>query len=145
MAEHRTMEEPEEGATALRLRQSGLRPTRQRMALADILFAQGDRHGTAEQLHIEARDADVSVSLATVYNTLNQFTEAGLLREVAVDSGRSYFDTNVSNHHHFYLEEDGRLVDIDGQKVTVAGLPAPPAGQAISRVDVIVRLSSTKG
>lgn len=122
------------------LRNAGLRPTRQRVALAEILFGRGDRHVTAEHLHEEATDAAVRVSLATVYNTLNQFTEAGLLREVAIEGSKTYFDTNTSDHHHFYLEADGTLMDIPGG-VRVHNLPVAPDGTEISRIDVIIRLS----
>lgn len=129
-----------------RLKQVGLRPTRQRLALAKLLFGDGegpsDRHITAEQLHDEAVRSGQPVSLATVYNALHQFTEAGLLREVVVEPGRSYFDTNVSDHHHFFYEGSGHLVDIPGEQVRLADLPPPPPGSAIRRVDVVVRLSS---
>jgi len=123
------------------LRAAKLRPTRQRLALARMLFEKGDRHVTAEQLHGEAQSASVRVSLATVYNTLHQFIAAGLLREVVVDPGRSYFDTNVSDHHHFFHEDSGHLQDIPGERVGVAELPAPPSGTKIRRVDVIIRVS----
>jgi Fur family iron response transcriptional regulator len=122
------------------LRNAGLRPTRQRLALARLLFEKGDRHVTAEQLHGEAVGAAVPVSLATVYNTLHQFIDAGLLREVVINPGRSYFDTNVSDHHHFFIEESGKLVDIPGERIDVSKVPAPPAGTAIRRVDIIIRL-----
>jgi len=122
------------------LRRAGLRPTRQRLALARLLFDRGDRHVTAEQLHGEAVAAAVAVSLATVYNTLHQFIDAGLLREVVVNPGRSYFDTNVSDHHHFFIEESGRLLDIPGDRIDVSNVPAPPAGTAIRRVDVVIRV-----
>ena len=128
-----------------RLRTAGLRPTRQRLALARLLFDKGDRHVTAEQLHGEALAAAVPVSLATVYNTLHQFIGVGLLREVVVNSGRCYFDTNVSDHHHFFLTDSGKLVDIPGQSVEVANVPAPPAGTAISRIDVIIRVERDSG
>ncbi len=124
-----------------RLQTVGLRPTRQRLGLARLLFEAGDRHVTAEQLHMEAMGANLRVSLATVYNTLNQFTAAGLLREVVVEAGKSYFDTNTSEHHHFFLEGSGRLEDIPGDQLVVANLPAPPDGTAVARVDVIVRLT----
>ncbi|NYZ13130.1 transcriptional repressor [Azospirillum sp. RWY-5-1] len=124
-----------------RLQAVGLRPTRQRLGLARLLFDGGDRHVTAEQLHAEALSADMRVSLATVYNTLNQFTDAGLLREVVVEAGRSYFDTNTSDHHHFFLEGSGRLEDIPGRDVVLSSLPTPPAGTRVARVDVIVRLA----
>jgi Fur family iron response transcriptional regulator len=122
------------------LRAARLRPTRQRLTLARLLFEPGDRHVTAEQLHREAVEAAVRISLATVYNTLRQFIEAGLLRELVVNSGRSYFDTNVSDHHHFFFEDTGQLLDIPGEYVTVSGLPKPPTGTAIRRIDVIVRV-----
>lgn len=122
------------------LRSVGLRPTRQRMALAKILFEGGDRHVTAETLHGEALDQQVRVSLATVYNTLHQFTEAGLLREIVVDSARSYFDTNISDHHHFFLADKGELMDIPADAVEVGRLPTPPEGKSIDRVDVVIRL-----
>jgi Fur family iron response transcriptional regulator len=120
--------------------EAGLRPTRQRIALGELLFRAGDRHVTAERLFDEAVAARLSVSLATVYNTLHQFTDAGLLREIAVDGARVYFDTNVKDHHHFLIEEDGELHDIPGSNVTVANLPTPPGGLRIDRVDVVVRL-----
>jgi Fur family transcriptional regulator, iron response regulator len=123
-----------------RLRAVGLRPTRQRRALACLLFGGGDRHVTAEQLHGEALSAAIPVSLATVYNTLHQFTDAGLLREVVVEPGRSYFDTNIEDHHHFFWEPSGVLQDIPGEGVVVSGLPQPPEGAAIRRVEVIVRV-----
>jgi len=123
-----------------RLRAVGLRPTRQRLALARLLIESGDRHITAEQLHGEAAGADIRVSLATVYNTLHQFTEAGLLREVVVEPGRSYFDTNTTDHHHFFCEANGRLQDIPGENVVVSGFPLPPLGTEICRVDVIIRV-----
>jgi Fur family transcriptional regulator, iron response regulator len=125
-----------------RLRAAGLRPTRQRLALTRLLFDGADRHVTAEQLHGEAVADLVRVSLATVYNTLHQFTTAGLLREVVVEPGRSYFDTNTSDHHHFYFEQEGRLQDIPGEEVRVSTLPAPPVGTSVARVDVIVRIRS---
>ncbi|PTW63250.1 Fur family iron response transcriptional regulator [Breoghania corrubedonensis] len=122
------------------LRDAGLRPTRQRLALAELLFSKGNRHISAELLHEEAVIARVPVSLATVYNTLHQFTEAGMLREVAVEGTKTYFDTNVSDHHHFFIEGENRVVDIPGANVTVDDLPPPPAGMEIVRVDVVVRL-----
>jgi Fur family iron response transcriptional regulator len=125
---------------AIRLRAAGLRPTRQRLELAGLLFRDGDRHLTAEGLHAEAQDAGISVSLATVYNTLHQFTEAGLLRQVVVDASRSYFDTNIGDHQHFYCEAEGRLIDIAGDTIAVAGVPTPPKGTAIERVDVVIRV-----
>jgi len=124
-----------------RLKAVGLRPTRQRLALARLLFETGDRHVTAEQLHSEAQAARVRLSLATVYNALHQFTAHGLLREVVVEPGRSYFDTNTTDHHHFFFESQGRLEDIPVDQVELARLPAAPAGTRVSRVDVIVRVA----
>jgi Fur family iron response transcriptional regulator len=125
-----------------RVRDVGLRPTRQRVALANLLFARGDRHLSAEELHEEAVSAGVPVSLATVYNTLHQFTEAGLLRILAVEGAKTYFDTNTSDHHHFFVEDENRLVDIEIEKgpVTVINLPQPPEGLEIVNVDIVVRL-----
>jgi Fur family iron response transcriptional regulator len=128
-----------------RLRAAGLRPTQQRQALARLLFAGGDRHVTAEQLHGEATAASIRVSLATVYNTLHQFTAAGLLREVVVEPGRSYFDTNNHDHHHFFCESTGMLQDIPGDAVSVGLLPNAPTGTEISRVDVIIRVRCRSG
>jgi Fur family iron response transcriptional regulator len=122
------------------LRDVGLRPTRQRMALGWILFAAGDRHLTAEMLYEEATKAKVPVSLATVYNTLHQFTEVGLLRQVAVDGSKTYFDTNASEHHHFFVEGENELVDIPGADVIVDKMPVAPEGYEIARIDVVVRL-----
>ena len=123
-----------------KLTDAGLRPTRQRRALATLLFARGDRHVTAEHLHEETVAAGQHMSLATVYNTLHQFKRAGLLRELAIDGQRAYFDTNTSNHNHFYVESEGALVDIAGHAIRVDGLPEPPAGMRISHIDVVVRL-----
>ena len=122
------------------LKRAGLRPTRQRIALGALLFGSGDRHLTAEMLHLEAITNAIPVSLATVYNTLHQFTEAGLLREVAVEGAKTYFDTNTSNHHHFYFERDGALMDVESSSMSVMSLPEPPEGMEISRVDVLIRL-----
>ena len=122
------------------LRQVGLRPTRQRMALGWILFGKGDRHLTAEGLYEEATRAKVPVSLATIYNTLHQFTEVGLLRQVAVDGSKAYFDTNASAHHHFFVEGSDELLDIPNSEVVVGKTPPPPEGFEIARVDVVVRL-----
>jgi len=123
-----------------KLRAAGLRPTRQRVVLANLLFARGHRHLTAESLHDEAAEAGFAVSLATVYNTLHQFTEAGLLRQVAVDASRFYFDTNTGPHQHFYDEAGGSLIDIPGDSIAVAGVPTPPEGMKVERVDVVVRI-----
>ena len=127
-----------------RLKGAGLRPTRQRLALAKLLFEKGNHHLTAEQLHSEAIATNVRISLATVYNTLHQFTAAGLLREVVVEPGRSYFDTNVDEHHHFFFEDSGRLQDIPGDHARLAEFPPPPEGSEVSRVDIMIRLRETK-
>lgn len=124
------------------LRKVGLRPTRQRLALAKLLFESGNRHVTAEILHAEAQVANIQVSIATVYNTLHQFTSVGLLREIFVDSQRLYFDTYIADHHHFFHEESGRLEDIPGDQIVVSSMPSPPDGTKVKRVEVIVRLDS---
>lgn len=128
-----------------RLRTAGLRPTRQRMALGWLLFAKGDRHVSAEMLYEEALRAREPLSLATVYNTLRQFSEAGLLRQVSVSGPKTFFDTNVSEHHHFYNEDDETVADIPGSTIEVAGLPEAPEGMMISSVEVIVRLRRADG
>ena len=122
------------------LRQAGLRPTRQRLELGCLLFTGNHRHLTAESLHDDARASGISVSVATVYNTLHQFTEAGLLREFVVDGTKTYFDTNTSDHHHFYNEKDGAVWDVPAGVEIVGPLEAPP-GMRIVRVDLVVRVA----
>jgi Fur family iron response transcriptional regulator len=131
---------PMQSVIAERLREAGLRPTRQRVALGELLFGGEDRHVSAEILHAEALAAGEQVSLATVYNTLHQFTGAGLLRELAIDGGKAYFDTNTSNHNHFFIEAEGELMDIPGDSIRVDGVPEPPEGMMVSHIDVVVRL-----
>lgn len=148
------MNEPNDTTTAVscptrsidkRLRVAGLRPTRQRVALGGLLFAKGDRHLTAEDLHEEAVKAGVQVSLATVYNTLHQFTDAGMLRVVAVETAKTYFDTNTSDHHHFFVEGENRVMDVPRGPVTVSNLPEPPEGMEIANVDIVIRLRAKRG
>jgi Fur family transcriptional regulator, iron response regulator len=122
------------------LRRAGLRPTRHRMMLGAVLFSNGGRHVTAEMLHAEAVEANMQISMATVYNTLNQFTEAGLLRQIGVDGSKSFFDTNPSTHHHFYVDQEDRLLDVPEPGIEIDQLPQPLPGYQISRVDVIVHL-----
>ncbi len=123
-----------------KLNSAGLRPTRQRLRLGWLLFGAGDRHVTAERLYEEALAARAPISLATVYNTLNQFTSAGLLREIAVDGARTYFDTNLADHQHFLSEEAHLLVDLPQQLIDQSRLPELPEGMEIDRIDVVVRL-----
>ncbi|ATU92900.1 iron response transcriptional regulator IrrA [Phyllobacterium zundukense] len=123
-----------------RLRFAGLRPTRQRVALASLIFSKGDRHLSAEELHEEAQSANVPVSLATVYNTLHQFTQAGMLRILAVEGAKTYFDTNVSDHHHFFVEGANEVIDIPDGSAMVGHLPPVPEGMEIVNVDIIIRL-----
>ena len=139
MTTHTALEPTGKDVTNI-LRTAGLRPTRQRVSLAELLYSKGDRHISAELLHEEAVAADVPVSLATVYNTLHQFTEAGLLREVAIDGNKTYFDTNVSDHHHFFIEGENRVIDIPGEGVGIGKIPEAPEGMEIVRVDVGVRV-----
>ena len=128
------------------LKQSGLRPTRQRLMIGSKLWmdrwAAETRHITAEQLHKECAADGMQVSMATVYNTLHQFVEVGLLREVVIDSGRSYFDTNVDHHHHFLNEDTGELTDIPRDDVSIAHLPEPANGHEVTSVDVVIRVKS---
>jgi Fur family iron response transcriptional regulator len=123
-----------------KLLSSGLRPTRQRLLLGNLLFSQGCRHVTAESLQREAKAAKIEVSLATIYNTLHQFTDAKLLREVSIEGGKSYFDTNTDAHHHFLCEETGELTDIPDEHIALKNLPLPPEGMRVSSVDVVIRL-----
>lgn len=128
------------------LTDAGLRPTRQRLALARLLVGDGrHRHVTAESLHDASRATGEKVSLATVYNTLKLFSEAGLLREITVNGARSYFDTNTSNHPHFFWEDTGELMDAPARELEICGLPKAPAGAEISKVDVVIRLRRTQG
>lgn len=123
-----------------RLRKANLRPTKQRIALADLLFAKGNRHVSAENLFEEAKMAGVAISLATVYNALHQFTECGLLKAIAIDSNRTYFDTNVGDHNHFYIEGTDELIDMPENMIRIENLPAAPMGMEISGIDVVVRV-----
>ena len=132
-------------AVKSRLRSVGLRPTRQRMALGWLLFAKGDRHVSAEMLYEEALRAREPLSLATVYNTLRQFSEAGLLRELTLDGAKAYFDTADHDHHHFVVDGENRVIDIPADEIDVASLPVPPEGYEIARVDVVVRLRKIAG
>jgi Fur family iron response transcriptional regulator len=123
------------------LARGGLRPTRQRVALAALLVGDGeDRHVTAESLFALADKAGEKVSLATVYNTLRAFCEAGLMNEVVVDGSKSYFDTRMDDHPHFYWEDTGRLTDAPAEELRIAGLPEAPEGMQVARVDVVIRL-----
>ena len=123
-----------------KVRRAGLRPTRQRVALAGLLFGGGNRHVDAESLAREARDGGIAVSLATVYNTLNRFAEAGLLRRVDIEPGRSRFDTNLEPHHHIYDTGTGRLTDFEAVAVDTAALPPLPPGKSVVGIDIVVRI-----
>jgi Fur family iron response transcriptional regulator len=123
-----------------RLHACGLRPTRQRLALAKLLIETHPRHVTAEELFQEARQAGIPVSLATVYNTLHQFTSAGLMGEIVVGSGQSYFDTNPSSHWHYFDRATGEIIDVPEEAIEFSKLPEPPPGKVIDRIDVVVRI-----
>ena len=127
-----------------RLRAARLRPTRQRVALGWLLFAKGNRHITAEMLFDEAKSVRAPVSMATVYNTLHQFTQAGLLRVIAVEGSKAYFDTNISPHAHFLIEETGALVDIPAVDLKHVELPRAPQGYEIDRVELVVRVRKAR-
>jgi Fur family transcriptional regulator, iron response regulator len=125
-----------------RLKESGLRPTRQRVALARLLLETSPRHVTAEELFQEARTAGIPVSLATIYNTLHQFTAAGLMTEVVAGSGQSYFDTNPTSHYHYFDKTTGEIIDVPEDAIQFTLLPEPPPGKVIDRIDVVVRIRS---
>ncbi|MGL4488010.1 MAG: iron response transcriptional regulator IrrA [Rhizobiaceae bacterium] len=127
-----------------RLRKVGLRPTRQRCDLANLIFRRGDRHFTAEDLQSEALAANIPVSLATIYNNLHQFTDAGLLRPLSMDGSKTWFDTNVSNHYHFLIEDDNEVIDIPDGTLSINSIPQAPEGFEIVHVDVTVRLRRLK-
>ena len=127
-----------------KLKESGLRPTRQRVALARLLLETGPRHVTAEELFQDARVAGIPVSLATVYNTLHQFTAAGLMTEVVAGSGQSYFDTNPSSHYHYFDKSTGEIIDVPEGVIEFLRLPEPPPGKVIDRIDVVVRIRSAQ-
>jgi len=123
------------------LSQGGLRPTRQRIALAALLVGDGhNRHVTAESLFEAAMASGESVSLATVYNTLRAFCDAGLMQEITVDGSKSYFDTNMHDHPHFFWEDEGRLSDAPADELEISRLPKAPEGAEISKIDVVIRL-----
>ncbi|WP_169053228.1 Fur family transcriptional regulator Irr [Falsirhodobacter xinxiangensis] len=123
------------------LAKGGLRPTRQRVALAALLVGDGqNRHVTAESLFAASTDAGEKVSLATVYNTLRAFCEAGLMQEVVVDGSKSYFDTRMDDHPHFFWEDTAELTDAPADQLEIARLPDLPKGAELSRVDVVIRL-----
>jgi Fur family transcriptional regulator, iron response regulator len=119
---------------------AGLRPTRQRLMLARLLFGQGDRHLTAEMLHSEAERSGQKVSLATVYNTLNIFAKNGMLRELGVDGSTTYFDTRTGDHHHFFIEDAAEIRDIPMTQIRIGKMASVPEGYEISRVDLVIRL-----
>lgn len=122
-----------------RLREAGLRPTRQRVILTELLFARGDRHVTAEMLYAEAAEAGIQLSMATVYNTLNQFTQVGLLRRIGPDGSRSFFDTNTSVHPHFYLHGEDILIDVP-ETLVLDQMPEALPGHEVSRLDIIIHI-----
>lgn len=126
-----------------KLRAAELRPTRQRVALAKLLLDGENRHVTAEQLHNEAMAAGIDVSVATIYNTLNQFTASGLLREVTVENGRSYFDTNTTNHHHFFDVDSGTLTDIPNGDISIGALPPLPKGTRMESVELVIKVTKS--
>ena len=127
-----------------KLKESGLRPTRQRIALSRLLLESGPRHVTAEELFQEARAVGIPVSLATVYNTLHQFTSAGLMIEVVVGSGQSYFDTNPTSHYHYFDKTTGEIIDVPEDAIQFVKLPEPPPGKVIDRIDVVVRIRNAQ-
>jgi Fur family iron response transcriptional regulator len=123
------------------LARAGLRPTRQRLALAALMVGDGaNRHVTAEGLYGATMDSGDRVSLATVYNTLRAFCEAGLMQEITVDGARSYFDTRMDDHPHFFWEDTAELTDAPKDQLDIIRLPDAPEGAEVARVDVVIRL-----
>ena len=126
------------------LRDQGLRPTRQRIQIAELLFAKGDRHLTAETLFAEAREQRYPPSLATIYNALRDFAAHGLVREIALYGAKTWYDTKIGPHFHFYLEERDELFDIPEEFIPLMNIPAPDGTQIVG-VDVVIRLSAKDG
>lgn len=123
------------------LRRAGLRPTRQRIALGCLLFTDKHRHVTPDMLNEEALLIGEKLSVATVYNALNQFADAGLIRKISLHSERTYFDTDTGDHTHFYIHDEDRVIDIASNDVSVGPLPPPPAGYKVSKVDIVIHLT----
>ena len=126
-----------------KLNNNGVRPTKQRMVLAKLLFEKGNRHISAEDLFDEVRKEDRKISLATIYNTLKQFTNIGLIREIVVDQNKSMYCNNKESHYHLYIEDEGKIVDIPTQNIDL-NIPSMPACLALHNVDVIVRIRTLK-
>ena len=123
------------------LARADLRPTRQRLALAALMVGDGaNRHVTAEGLYTATMESGHRVSLATVYNTLRAFCDAGLMQEIAIKGTRSYFDTRMDDHPHFYWEDTTELTDAPKDQLEISHLPDTPAGTEVARVDVVIRL-----
>ena len=138
------MSEPRHERGSKWLSTANLRPTRQRVALAALLVGDGEnRHVTAESLHAASQDAGEAVSLATVYNTLRAFCDAGLIKEITVDGSKNYFDTRTDDHPHFYWEDEARLTDAPAEELEIKRLPKAPEGAEVSKVDVVIRLRKT--
>ncbi len=141
MVTHEKNATPDDAVLTERLREAGLRPTRQRVAIAALLLDGRHRHVSADSLAREIRQTGAHMAGGTIYNTLNQFTEAGLLRRVTIHNEHSVFDTNTEHHHHFYDAEQDRLIDIPADEVLLASLPGAPEGHDIKAVDVLIHIS----
>ena len=126
-----------------KIEQSGIRPTKQRRILAKILFEKGDRHISAENLFDEVKKEDRKISMATIYNTLKQFTSLGLIREIVVDQNKSLYCTNNKSHYHLYIEDEGKIHDIPTENINL-DIPSIPACLTLHSIDVIVRVRSLK-
>ena len=126
-----------------KIESSGIRPTKQRRVLAKILFENGNRHLSADELFDDVKKEDRKISMATVYNTLKQFTSLGLVREVVVDQNKSLYCTNHKSHYHLYIEDEGKIVDIPTKNIDL-NIPSIPACLQLHNIDVIVRIRTLK-
>ena len=126
-----------------KIESSGIRPTKQRRVLAKILFEKGNRHLSADELFHDVKKEDRKISMATVYNTLKQFTSLGLVREVVVDQNKSLYCTNHKSHYHLYIEDEGKIVDIPTKNIDL-NIPSIPACLQLHNIDVIVRIRTLK-
>ncbi len=123
------------------LKKSPLKVTIQRTRLIEILFKNGDHHFTAEDVHKEVNKNKYNISLATIYNCLNQFTKHEILKSVRMSSDKVYFDTNTEGHHHFFCKSTEKLSDIKYSDIKITNLPKIPKGKKLKSVEIVVNIS----